>query len=313
MTETESSLAASVPVSRPTAVDQEAGGGKQLHCRVCLRSDGRDLISPCKCEGTSKFVHRDCLNYSRAVKERFAFTHCTACKVPYYLKAHICPDRKWKILKLLKFRYILFIFAVIQLVICALANMCFLVVSVIRYNSDVYIYYPYYLRQFSWSSDLALRFYYASGVLLFCIVVGLSGCYIIFYKRRMRSGVSQSSCQDLPTFSSETGWNRSTARFVNTTVQYVFIEEADLVWLGMLFAMELFVIGLVTSFGIYYSIIAASFFGQQIWKHHYYIIAKGMLAKEYVVEDMHGEVKDWCPPPLLPEHVQELRELGLYL
>ncbi|WOK93942.1 hypothetical protein Cni_G02643 [Canna indica] len=133
------------------------------------------------------------------------------------------------------------------------------------------------------------------------------------HMRRMRNGVSQSSCQDLPTFSSETGWNRSTARFVNTSVENVFIEEADLVWLGMLFALELFVIGLVTLFGIYYSIIAASFFGQQIWKHHYYVIAKGMLAKEYVVEDMHGEVKDWCPPPLLPEHVQELRELGLHL
>ncbi|WOL12414.1 hypothetical protein Cni_G21181 [Canna indica] len=33
-------------------------------------------------------------------------------------------------------------------------------------------------------------------------------------------------------------WNKSTARFVNTTVEYVFIEEADLVWLGILFAME---------------------------------------------------------------------------
>lgn len=29
---------------------------------------GRDFIAPCKCKGTSKYVHRDCLDHWRAVK-----------------------------------------------------------------------------------------------------------------------------------------------------------------------------------------------------------------------------------------------------
>lgn len=29
---------------------------------------GRDFIAPCKCKGTSKFVHRECLDHWRAVK-----------------------------------------------------------------------------------------------------------------------------------------------------------------------------------------------------------------------------------------------------
>ncbi|WOL02724.1 hypothetical protein Cni_G11443 [Canna indica] len=256
-------------------------------------------------------------------EERFAFTHCTTCKVPYYLRAHIRPDRRWKVLKFFKFPNILFIFAVIQLVICALARMLFLVTPVSRHLSDfrisVYGYhYSYYQSQLSWAFDTEFKFYYASGAVLFCIVVGLSGCLIIFYKRRLHNGVSQSSCQDLPTLCCETGWSKritSLARFVNTPSECGFIGEADRVWIEMLFVMESLVIGLLI-FGIFYSIIISSFFGQLIWRHHYYVVAKQMLAREYVVEDMvhmDGKVKDWSPPPLLPEHVQELKELGLYL
>jgi E3 ubiquitin-protein ligase DOA10 len=29
---------------------------------------GRDFIAPCKCKGTSKYVHRNCLDHWRAVK-----------------------------------------------------------------------------------------------------------------------------------------------------------------------------------------------------------------------------------------------------
>jgi len=34
-------------------------------CRICLQSDAQDennmLISPCKCSGSSKYVHKNCL------------------------------------------------------------------------------------------------------------------------------------------------------------------------------------------------------------------------------------------------------------
>jgi hypothetical protein len=94
-------------------IDLEAGAGDQLQCRICLETDGtdpsprelspplpphvpryprcslvfwagvdcfsrcpcagRDFIAPCRCKGTSKYVHRDCLDHWRAVKVRPAY------------------------------------------------------------------------------------------------------------------------------------------------------------------------------------------------------------------------------------------------
>jgi hypothetical protein len=49
----------------------------QLQCRICLDSEGEDeLISPCLCRGTQKFVHRSCLDNWRAVKVTFAPYSC---------------------------------------------------------------------------------------------------------------------------------------------------------------------------------------------------------------------------------------------
>ncbi|XP_047256457.1 uncharacterized protein LOC107854970 isoform X2 [Capsicum annuum] len=55
---------------------------------------GRDFIAPCKCRDTSKYVHRECPNQWRVVKEGFAFSHCTT--------------------------YILFVFLAVQLVMALL-------------------------------------------------------------------------------------------------------------------------------------------------------------------------------------------------
>ncbi|RWV97418.1 hypothetical protein GW17_00039793 [Ensete ventricosum] len=63
-----SPLIAPVPVPDPNDIDLEAGPGEQFQCRICLETDGRDFIAPCKCKGTSKYVHRECLDHWRAVK-----------------------------------------------------------------------------------------------------------------------------------------------------------------------------------------------------------------------------------------------------
>ncbi|VAI04920.1 unnamed protein product [Triticum turgidum subsp. durum] len=63
-----SSAASSLIPPTSPEIDLEAGAGDQLQCRICLETDGRDFIAPCKCKGTSKYVHRDCLDHWRAVK-----------------------------------------------------------------------------------------------------------------------------------------------------------------------------------------------------------------------------------------------------
>ena len=56
----------------------------EFACRICLESDQTPddpLIAPCRCAGTTKWVHRGCLDEWRAQNQiLLAFTHCPNCK-----------------------------------------------------------------------------------------------------------------------------------------------------------------------------------------------------------------------------------------
>lgn len=88
-------------------------------CRICLDSEGDDLIAPCRCKGTQKYVHRSCLDNWRSTKEGFAFSHCTECRAAFFLRANVPPDRWWLRLKfqLLVVRDHTVIFFIVQLVV----------------------------------------------------------------------------------------------------------------------------------------------------------------------------------------------------
>jgi len=45
---------------------EKSMGGSQTICRICLSEEGDDavanpLFSPCKCAGTMKYIHLNCL------------------------------------------------------------------------------------------------------------------------------------------------------------------------------------------------------------------------------------------------------------
>lgn len=44
-------------------------------CRICLDLGGEDLIAPCHCKGTQKYVHRSCLDNWRSTKVTSLFLH----------------------------------------------------------------------------------------------------------------------------------------------------------------------------------------------------------------------------------------------
>ena len=50
-------------------------------CRICLEEEG-DMISPCLCKGTQKWVHRECLDHWMTVKPDLWM--CDVCKSEYY-------------------------------------------------------------------------------------------------------------------------------------------------------------------------------------------------------------------------------------
>ncbi|KAK9110621.1 hypothetical protein Sjap_018681 [Stephania japonica] len=306
-------------IAEPNDVDLEAGPCEQIQCRICLETDGRDFIAPCKCKGTSKYVHRECLDHWRAVKEGFAFAHCTTCKAPYYLRVQGVADRKWRTLKFRFFvtRDIIFIFLLVQLVIASLAYVVYLIDG---------------LQQFWFRLTCGLAseisFYYICGSFLFFALLGLLGCFITCYDRRVRSDLSQ-PCRELCLCCCHPGlcadchlpgtlcmWTDCTACLegcASTAGECGCLAGAGEAGLPLLLITGLIVLALFTVIGIFYSVLVATMVGQRIWQRHYHILAKRMLTKEYVVEDVDGETTDgnWTPPSLPPEHVQQLKELGL--
>lgn len=62
-------------------------------CRICFEEareeeeedDGGQLIAPCLCNGTSRYVHRQCLERWRGTGVR-AFTHCFECNFKYIIE-----------------------------------------------------------------------------------------------------------------------------------------------------------------------------------------------------------------------------------
>ena len=56
-------------------------------CRICLDDELQrcDVIAPCSCAGSSKWVHRACLDQWRTTREDRAFSRCTECLKDYEL------------------------------------------------------------------------------------------------------------------------------------------------------------------------------------------------------------------------------------
>ncbi|XP_024516902.1 uncharacterized protein LOC9663015 isoform X2 [Selaginella moellendorffii] len=76
-------------------VDLELDRQQQRQCRICLECGGSDLIAPCQCKGTQKFVHRSCLDNWRAVKVLCCARKrhlCLICFLALYRVPECVPD-----------------------------------------------------------------------------------------------------------------------------------------------------------------------------------------------------------------------------
>lgn len=62
-------------------------------CRICLEEDEIcNLISPCLCRGTTKYIHEKCLNEWRILSENRDNEHiCPQCKFEYHFEENIPP------------------------------------------------------------------------------------------------------------------------------------------------------------------------------------------------------------------------------
>lgn len=71
------------------AVEEGTHGTEERCCRICLEDDDvGDMIAPCRCKGSSKWVHRHCLDEWRTVnKDDLAFSRCGECLLDYHLES----------------------------------------------------------------------------------------------------------------------------------------------------------------------------------------------------------------------------------
>jgi len=91
-----------------------------MECRICFDSaNSEDMISPCLCRGSSKYVHRECLNFWFKLSENpHARSNCQECQFNYYKTIPVKIPMNNFIVFVANYRFITFI--VYQLLILIL-------------------------------------------------------------------------------------------------------------------------------------------------------------------------------------------------
>lgn len=271
-------------------LDVEEDKASAACCRICLESEpsgtaqiGDKLISPCMCKGTQQFVHRECLDHWRSVKEGFAFSHCTTCKGQFHLRAHMPEDYSWRKLKFRLFvaRDIFLVFIAVQATIAAFGGLTY----VLDWSGQ-------FRNSFSGGWDIVLSkhpvpFYYCSGVFIFFVVIGITGL-VLHCSSISNSDPCMAGCRHCCY-----GWG------------VLDCFPASMEACGALLVIFVVIFAIL---GIAYGLLASTMALQRIWQRHYHILTKRELTKEYIVEDMHG---NYTPPTLDPEHEARLRGLKL--
>lgn len=142
----------------------EASDDAERQCRICLSCDEQeDLIAPCLCMGSVRWVHRGCLDEWRAQELRLnSFSHCELCKFEYRVQTREKALGTRLKFQLLVARDLLCFVLIVQLVVCLQAAL---------------------IRGFDVGGQLAsklptvnpLLVYYGLSALLFLAMIGLIG------------------------------------------------------------------------------------------------------------------------------------------
>eukprot|EP01087_Luapelamoeba_hula_P023266 TRINITY_DN851_c1_g1_i1.p1 TRINITY_DN851_c1_g1~~TRINITY_DN851_c1_g1_i1.p1 ORF type:complete len:362 (-),score=15.86 TRINITY_DN851_c1_g1_i1:34-1119(-) len=146
---------------------------QDMECRNCHEPGGDDLIAPCPCTGSVKWVHRSCLDEWRAVSPNpLSFDHCDICRTPYEMefvgeKEAGCPR--------LLFAFLLTRdFLIFALIVNAVATLC----SVLVWAGDSHRQRDLLFDKIHWSGAPHLLIDWFYGWVAFFFVIGLMG--IIF-------------------------------------------------------------------------------------------------------------------------------------
>jgi hypothetical protein len=86
---TEESHTENLPVSLPCDASEKPEN--DMECRICRCKDDEPLISPCKCSGSSKWIHQSCLVQWFQISKT---SRCELCSQKVIIKKYTKPMRE---------------------------------------------------------------------------------------------------------------------------------------------------------------------------------------------------------------------------
>ena len=151
---------------------------EQRICRICLvEYDTDELISPCKCSGTSKYVHKECLQmWIEKSSNQLAKKQCMECKYEYQYKTNNTNQitKKCDKIKCVHYDSFNIFFKTSYVCLYFLNFLC----GYIIYQCDTYqLLYYLEANNTSYIGYIIYGFYGSIVLLLFILLYGIIGCF----------------------------------------------------------------------------------------------------------------------------------------
>ena len=267
-------------------------------CRICLDGDNeQDMIAPCRCKGTSKWVHRACLDQWRAYNaEDLAFSQCMECHFPYQFEESLLSDDEAKnhhrtrcLYWFLVSRDLFVATVVVQAIILAFASIFWVLArneeGVVEWASDDGDAHNPICR----SSTCQFWSCYAMGILVLFFCFGIYGSI-----RLCRNDCSMHAAIYVgePSRHHRGGGGGNSTSTTNNCCSGTECGNCDcgggegaaavLLVLAVVIGVALIIIGFVLAAIV--SVVVV----QAVVRRHVWILQKKTLAKEYRVRDLSG-------------------------
>lgn len=252
-----------------------------ISCRICLEPASRnEVIAPCACRGSQKWVHRKCLDTWRTSREDRAFSKCTECLTPYELIAASNDSSKsyWSHLTF----YLLCTRDVLLGLMCIFIGTLFFAYGVYLIDLSGNLT----LIKTVHATGIPKLFYFICGLFVLLAIVGMVGSLTYccgnqtYHCANACDGCNGIYC---PLYMTDSpGCCGCTACHDCTCCELGACAEMGEA------AVIIFFIGLVifAIIGVFIGIVVGVDFIQRVTRRHIHVLRKQSLAKDFIVKDL---------------------------
>eukprot|EP01036_Dinobryon_divergens_P043983 gene43983-58642_t len=261
-----------------------------IECRICLEpSERKNVIAPCACSGTSRYVHRECLDRWRSTREDRAFRRCTECLQAYELRRP--KDNGTASRRIQKLKYACFV-AKDLMYLLFITQFVVVVTALVIFSLD-----NRYGREFLSLCGMTrypMLFYFLSGTVLDLMVVGLVSS--LAYCCGVGSGSGATECVDCcccprmpPMYN---GYNNQPVCYCCCDTPPTTCCECGGSGGGDCACghemLLVFVVGAVVFavIGVFVSVVLGAILVKEIFERHVHVLRKSSLTQDFVVRDL---------------------------